>query len=80
MAVTSQVAQKILSTAPKYGDGISGFSFQAIVGAESDRLNWFLGSDLNGYAIVVILENETLDIAQQIGVAILRTAQSISTP
>jgi len=78
--VDPQVAQKVLSTAPKYGDGISGFSFQAIVGAESDRLNWFLGNDLNGYAIVVLLENESLDIVQQIGVAILRNAQSISTP
>jgi hypothetical protein len=66
----------VLSTAPQFGDGISGFSSQAIVGTDDERLNWFLGNDVNGFAIVVILENGTLQLAQEIGVSILKSSRS----
>jgi cell division protein FtsW (lipid II flippase) len=76
VAVSPRVAQDVLSTAIQHGDGIRGFSFQAIVGTENDRLNWFLGSDLNGHAIVVILEKDTQEAAQNIGIALLKLAES----
>jgi hypothetical protein len=76
-AVDQEVAKQIASTAISFGDGIRGFSFEAIAGERSERLHWFLGKDLTGYAIVVILENETVDLAQKIGTTILKNSQSI---
>ena len=69
--VSPQVAEMILATSRTFGGGIQGFSFQAIVGQEQERLHWFLGVDQRDRAIVVLLESENLERAEEIGISIL---------
>ena len=69
--ITPEVAQLVLSTSRNFGEDIRGFSFQAIVGPERARLHWFLGMDRDDIAIVVVLEGESLEIAEAMGISIL---------
>jgi cell division protein FtsW (lipid II flippase) len=70
-AINPQIAQEVMATSRKFEEDIQGFSFQAIVGPERERLHWFLGIDTDGRAIVVVLEGETMEKVEEIGVSIL---------
>jgi cell division protein FtsW (lipid II flippase) len=75
-----QVTENIMSTAIDWGEGILGFNYQAISGPEGDRLSWFMGSDAGKHVVIVVLENEEMENAKEIGLYLLRTLQSTPSP
>ncbi len=69
--VIPQAAQAIMATSRTFEEDIRGFSFQAIVGPERERIHWFLGINSNDLAIVVVLEGESVESVVEIGISIL---------
>jgi cell division protein FtsW (lipid II flippase) len=69
--ITPLAAQAVMASSRSFEEDIRGFSFQAIVGPEHERLQWFLGVDSNDRAIIVVLEGESLQSVEQIGISIL---------
>jgi cell division protein FtsW (lipid II flippase) len=78
--ITTETGEAVLASSRSSGEDIHGFSFQAIVGPEQERLHWFLGVDSNGRAIVVVLEGESLKITEEIGTSILSDMSSLFLP
>ncbi|OGO19194.1 MAG: hypothetical protein A2Z14_10385 [Chloroflexi bacterium RBG_16_48_8] len=78
--INAQVAQAVMDSTRKFNDNIRGFSFQAIIGKEGDHLYWFLGTNSEDRAIVVILEGESLVDVEEIGVSILSKRSSNASP
>jgi len=78
--IDAQVAQAVMNSTRKFSNEIQGFSFQAITGEEENHLYWFLGTNSDDLAIVVILEGESLVDVEEIGISILNSRSPISSP
>lgn len=79
VVLSAEVAQIVLTAAEEYQDGIRGFSYLASAGPIGGQIAWFLASDLHGRLVVAVLESDSLDKAETIGLAALNLLTA-STP
>lgn len=72
-AIQPTTAQSVFSSSNYYRESIRGFSYEAISGPSGERLSWFMARSDTGNIIVVVLEGEKLETAEQIGIQLLET-------
>lgn len=78
--VSPTIAQRIMDTAQLFQDGVRGFSFSAISGPEGRTSSWFMGSDVEGHILVILLEDGSTTLVESMGQTLLQQVDAIHSP
>jgi peptidoglycan glycosyltransferase len=78
--ISSTVAQRVMNVSQLFQDGVRGFSINAITGPEGQTSAWFMGADVEGRILVILLENGTTSQAERMGQELFQHLRAAPSP
>jgi cell division protein FtsW (lipid II flippase) len=80
LVISPTTARRIMDASQLFQDGVRGYSSSAITGPEGQTSSWFMGSDVDGRILVILLEDGSTTLAESLAQELFQQAGALQSP
>jgi cell division protein FtsW (lipid II flippase) len=80
IVISPRIARRIMNASQLFQDGVRGFSFSAVTGPGGQTSSWFMGSDVDGRVLVILLEDGSTTLVENMGQTLFQQVEANQSP